>query len=236
MTDRQQEILKLLDTHRAVSVHELSATLYVSEPTIRRDMAILEKAGALRRVHGGALLTGCEGIVPLMMRDGEHSAQKERIARRAAELVPDGATILFDASSTVRRMLKYLTARRRLTIITNNARVFDELGACNAEVYCTGGRFNRGNHAFVGPAAENFVREISVDMFFFSSQGVSIDGEISDNSEQETSLRRAMLGSARRSIFLMDASKLGVRCTFRLCGHEQVSDFICDVPLPFLKQ
>ena len=83
MTERQREILGMLDARRAVSVRELSSALYVSEATIRRDMAILEKAGALRRVHGGALPAGCEGIVPLMMRDGEHSAQKERIARRA---------------------------------------------------------------------------------------------------------------------------------------------------------
>lgn len=234
MTERQQEILGLLDARRAVSVRELSSALYVSEATIRRDMAILEKAGALRRVHGGALPAGCEGIVPLMMRDGEHSAQKERIARRAAELVPDGATILLDASSTVRRMLKYLGGRRGLTIITNNARVFDELGACDAEVYCTGGRFNRENHAFVGSAAEAFVRGISADMLFFSSQGVSLSGDISDNSEQETALRRTMLDSAERSIFLMDASKLGVRCTFRLCSHDRVSEFVCDAPLPFL--
>ena len=235
MTERQQEILRLLDARRAVSVHELSSALYVSEATIRRDMSILERAGALRRVHGGALPAGCEGVVPLMMRDGEHSAQKERIARRAAALVPDGATILLDASSTVRRMLKYLGSRRGLTIITNNARVFEELGASDAEAYCTGGRFCRENHAFVGPAAEAFVRGVSADMLFFSSQGVSLGGDISDNSEQETALRRAMLDSAERSIFLMDASKLGVRCTFRLCGHERVSEFICDAPLPFLK-
>ena len=233
MTERQREILGMLDARRAVSVRELSSALYVSEATIRRDMAILEKAGALRRVHGGALPAGCEGIVPLMMRDGEHSAQKERIASRAAAMVPDGATILMDASSTVRRMLKYLANRRGLTIITNNQRAFDELGASDAAVYCTGGRFSRENHAFVGPAAEAFVRGISADMLFFSSQGVSAEGEISDHSEAETALRRCMLDCAERRVFLMDASKLGVKCTFRLCGRERVSDFLCDVPLPW---
>lgn len=38
---------------------------------------------------------------------------------------------------------------------------------------------------------------------------------------------------AERRVFLMDASKLGVKCTFRLCGRERVSDFLCDVPLPW---
>lgn len=233
MTERQQEILSHLDVRGAMSIRELAAVLFVSEASVRRDVALLEKAGALRRVHGGVLPTGVESVVPLLVRDGEHSAQKERIASRAAEMVPDGATILLDASSTVRRMLKYLAHKRGLTIITNNDRVFDELGACDAEVYCTGGRFNRENHAFVGPAAESFVRGISADMLFFSSQGISHSGEISDNSELETALRRIMLDRAGKRVFLMDASKLGVKCTFRLCGRERVSDFLCDVPLPW---
>ena len=228
MTERQQEILARLESRGAMSIHELAAALFVSEASIRRDVALLEKDGALRRVHGGVLPAGGESVVPLLVRDGEHSAQKERIACRAAEMVPDGATILLDASSTVRRMLKYLARKRGLTIITNN-----DLGASDAAVYCTGGRFNRENHAFVGPAAEAFVRGISADMLFFSSQGVSLEGEISDHSEAETALRRCMLDCAEKRVFLMDASKLGVKCTFRLCGRERVSDFLCDVPLPW---
>lgn len=233
MTERQQEILARLESRGALSIHELAKALFVSEASIRRDVALLEKAGALRRVHGGVLPASGESVVPLLVRDAEHSAQKERIACRAAEMVPDGATILLDASSTVRRMLKYLARKRGLTIITNNDRVFDELGASDAEVYCTGGRFNRENHAFVGPAAEAFVRGISADILFFSSQGASLEGEISDHSEAETALRRCMLERAKRRVFLMDASKLGVQCTFRLCGREQVSDFLCDIPLPW---
>ena len=102
MTERQQEILSHLDVRGAMSIRELAAVLFVSEASVRRDVALLEKAGALRRVHGGVLPAGVESVVPLLVRDGEHSAQKERIASRAAEMVPDGATILLDASSTVR--------------------------------------------------------------------------------------------------------------------------------------
>ena len=112
MTERQQEILARLESRGAMSIHELAAALFVSEASIRRDVALLEKDGALRRVHGGVLPAGGESVVPLLVRDGEHSAQKERIACRAAEMVPDGATILLDASSTVRRMLKYLARKR----------------------------------------------------------------------------------------------------------------------------
>lgn len=152
---------------------------------------------------------------------------------REAALVHDGDVILLDASSTVRRMMKYLAERKNLTIITNNERIIAELGACRAQVYCVGGAYNRENHAFMGPAAEAFVRTMRADTLFFSSQGVSEDGEISDHSEAETSLRRAMLERAQRRVCLMDASKIGVRGTFRLCGRDEVDVFICEKKLPW---
>lgn len=232
MTDRQQQILAILADAPAATIKSLAGTLYVSEASVRRDIARLEQEGMVHRVYGGVMLaTRDSSVVPLSMRDGEHSAQKEHIARMAAALVPDGATIMLDASSTVRRMVKYLSERKRLTIITNNERIFSELGASDATVYCTGGLYHRENHAFAGPAAEAFLRTVSADMLFFSSQGISPDGEITDFSESETALRRVMLERAAKRICLMDSSKLGVRGTFHLCNLDAVDILLSEKPL-----
>lgn len=234
MTDRQRQILMILNQRQAMTVKALAKELFISEASVRRDVAQLEKEGSVRRVYGGVLPAAREStVVPLSMRDGEHSAQKERIARMAAAMVPDGATIMLDASSTVRRMVKYLADRKGLTIITNNERIFGELGASDAAVYCTGGAYFRENHAFAGPAAEAFVRTMSAGILFFSSQGVSRDGEISDFSEAETSLRRVMLERAEKRICLMDSSKVGVRGIFTLCGRDCVDVFVSEKPLPW---
>ncbi len=232
--DRRTAILEVLNRRNAASIRELAALVYASEASVRRDVAALEEKGMVRRVYGGVLLSRCENtVVPLAMRDGEHSAQKEKLARQASALVEDGDTILLDASSTVRRMVKYLAGKKNLTIITNNHRIPGELGACDARVYCTGGEYVRENHAFAGPAAEAFVRSIWADKLFFSSQGVTREGEISDFSERETSLRRVMLERAGQKICLVDASKIGRQCVFQLCGREQVDIFVCDCELPW---
>ena len=89
------------------------------------------------------------------------------------------------------------------------------------------------SHAFVGPAAENFVRSVSVDILFFSSQGITEDGEISDVCEEETHLRRVMLSRAKKKILLCDSSKIGVRGDFLLCRREDVDMIICDKKLPW---
>lgn len=233
--ERRRQLLAILEKEHSASVHSLSARLYASEASVRRDVAALEKEGLVRRVYGGVLLSEYENaVVPLAVRDDDHAAAKELLARRAAAMVGDDETIFLDASSTVRRMVRHLRGRKGLTIITNNQRIFDELEHCEARVYCTGGEYSRENHVFAGPAAERFVRSVTADWLFFSSQGISEDGEVSDYSEQETSLRRAMIERSHKRVCLMDASKLGRRCAFSLCSREEIDVLLCDAKTDFL--
>lgn len=232
--ERQQNILNILQHRGSASVRELSAAVFASEASVRRDIEALEKQGYVKRIYGGVILSKHENsVIPLDLRDPEHSAIKEQLARRAATLVPDGATVLIDASSTTRRILRYLDHRRDLRVITNNLRLLQEAQDPAIQFYGTGGAYDPTNHAFVGPAAEAYVRGISADIFFFSSQGITEDGEITDVSEEETSLRRIMLSRAKRRVFLCDSSKIGIRRVFTLCDRHEVDEIICDVPLPW---
>ena len=172
-------------------------------------------------------------VTPLGLRDGENGAIKEILAKRAAELVRDGDTVLMDSSSTVRRIVKHLYGKRDVKIITNNARIFAECEDPSIELLCTGGYYDAEEHAFVGSAAERYVQGVNADIFFFSSSALSNEGEISDVSEVETALRRVMLTRARRRVFLCDSSKLGDRRTFVVCNKDDVTDIICDKKLPF---
>ena len=52
--DRERKIIQLVKEKNYISVKELTKLLYVSEPTIRRDLTLLEKKGLLKRNRGGA--------------------------------------------------------------------------------------------------------------------------------------------------------------------------------------
>lgn len=232
--DRQQKILKYLTERQSATVKELSLLVYASEASVRRDIEAMEKEGYVRRVYGGVILSDYKNSeVPISLRDAENPEIKDRIAKRAAMMIPDGSTILLDSSSTTRRILKYVGQVRDLRIITNNLAAFGELEHCDAEIYCTGGTFRRCSHDFIGPAAEQYLRQVSADIVFFSSQGITEDGEITDVSEEQCSIRRAMMERAARRVFLCDSSKIGIRRVFTLCRKEDVDDIICDVPLPW---
>ena len=225
--ERQEEILEYLRVRRFASIAELAERLYTSQATVRRDVEKLSALGAIKTVYGGVVLTEYEKTpVPIFFRDKENSATKDRIAEKAAELVCDNSTVIFDSSSTVRRMCKHIITRKGLTVITNNLRVCQELKNSDVRVVCTGGSLVSGRECFVGHFAENFIRQIKADALFFSSQGVSDNGDITDSSEEEIALRRAMIESSKEQYFLCDGSKVGKDFPFVLCNITDINTWI----------
>jgi DNA-binding LacI/PurR family transcriptional regulator len=61
--ERHELILRSLRRHGRLRVAELAAELGVSAITVRRDLAELDSAGLLRRVHGGAVGTSAAGAI-----------------------------------------------------------------------------------------------------------------------------------------------------------------------------
>ena len=224
---RQAEILNHLQKAHFASISELSGLIYTSEATVRRDIKRLEERGAVKSVYGGVVITEYQNSpVPIYLRDKENSAIKEQIAEKAAKLVKDNSTVIFDSSSTVRRMCKHITSRQGLTIITNNLRVCEELSDSNIKVICTGGTLITKRDCFAGHFAEELIRRVKADMLFFSSQGISGSGDITDSSEEEVALRKTMFESSREQYFLCDPSKIGKEFPFVLCKIDDVTKTI----------
>ena len=87
-------------------VTELASLLDVSDMTIRRDLDVLDEAGSLVKVHGGAKVsTEHSADEPgFDANSALHTAEKEAIARAAADLVEGGATIGLMAGTTTWRL------------------------------------------------------------------------------------------------------------------------------------
>ena len=227
--ERQQNIVDYLTETRTAKISELAAKLYTSEASIRRDIFALEAAGVVTRVYGGVVLSQYRNeVLPAELRVSENSEAKNMIAQQAAELIQDGDTIIFDNSSTVMSICKYIRKRKNLKIFTNNLSICRELRDTDITVYSTGGEYYKKRAAFLGPSAETFLRSVNADSVFFSCNGLSDDGILTDASEAEISMRRVMLEQARNKYFLCDSSKLGSLHTFKLCEASDLTEIICD--------
>ena len=224
---RQQQILQILELLQFASVAELAARLYVSGATVRRDVAQLEKKGLVKAVYGGVVKTRFEKeVVPVSMRDRENSAIKEELARAAAARIGEHDTVIFDSSSTVRRICRYIRERKHLTVITNNLRVCEQLKDTEVTVLCTGGCLLKRRDCFAGAGAEQFLRGVRATAVFFSAQGLTAQGDIVDSSPEETALRQVMLAQSSRQYFLCDPSKEGKEYPYIIANLSDITEKI----------
>lgn len=227
--ERQEQILNTLHTKQFCSVKQLASQLFVAPITVRRDLVEMEAAGLIKRCHGGAsILDSQNRSVPFELRSRENASAKAAIARKACKLINQGDTIFLDASTTVSHMVDYIETDSGLTIITNSIQVLEKLKGRGIRCYLTGGKLLENSSALVGRIAEDTVSSLFADCFFFSSQGISEDGVITDFSEEETRLRKCMIANAKRSVFLYDHSKLGKRFLFKVCHTDELSAVITE--------
>src|ERR671931_1492435 len=115
--ERQQEILRLARESGRVDVVSLAEEFQVTAETIRRDLKALDRAGLVRRVHGGAIPAGRLDFEPdLAEREGTSTDEKDRIAKAALTELPSEGTMILDAGTTVARLAAALPLEASLTV------------------------------------------------------------------------------------------------------------------------
>jgi DeoR/GlpR family transcriptional regulator of sugar metabolism len=132
--ERRERIAELVEIDQRVNVADLTERFGVTDASIRRDLTILENAGRLRRVHGGAVGRGGQlsnGVYAIKLR--ARREQKARIAAVAARLVRTGEVVLFDSGTTVAQvaaqMPSSLRAANAITAVTHSLPVIEEIGS-----------------------------------------------------------------------------------------------------------
>ena len=200
-----------------VSVAALAAELGVSEVTVRTDLDGLERTGALRRVHGGALpATGSvreSSVETTAERDAD---VKRRIGRKAAGLVADGSSLLLDVGSTTLAVARALVARSDLTdvvVITNGLSIALALEPAipRFTVVVTGGTLRPLQHSLVNPMVSAALAGLHVDLAIIGCTGIDDSGNVTNVNLPEAEVKREMMAAAARRILVADASKIGRR-------------------------
>ena len=127
--ERQEKILSLLSENVSISVAKLSKLLYVSQPTVRRDLNELERQKKVIRTHGGVVIRNApDNEIPLLWREEQNNASKKKIAEKAAEYIHNGDIIFMDASSTVSYIIPHLKAYSDIIVVTNSPKISLKLG------------------------------------------------------------------------------------------------------------
>lgn len=231
--ERQQAILLKARTHGRVEVVSLAEELAVTTETVRRDLTVLERAGVVRRVHGGAIPVERLGFEPAVAtRDTVMTAEKERIAKAAlAELPPDGSIIL-DAGTTTGRLADALPADTELTVVVNSPALASRLaGRPNLTVLMLGGRVRGRTLATVDDWAVKPLEQLCVDVAFIATNGLTLSRGLTTPDVAEAAVKRAMIGAARRTVLLADHAKVGNDYLARFASLTDIDVLITDTGL-----
>ena len=224
--EREAAILEYLAKYKQASVGELCSALFVSEPTIRRDLATLNMSGKIIRTHGGAAHRSELGEnLPLSMRERENSEAKAIIGKKCLELINDGDTVMVDGSSTALALLQELCDKKSVVVVTNSAKAPLILADTKVKTFVTGGELAADAHVFVGSYAEDFLRSFNADVCFFSVRTLTRDGALTDNAIAENSVRRVMLSRSKKRVLMLNSEKIGEPCINTLCALDNV-DFV----------
>ena len=228
--ERELEIRKILTQKGYASVQELSQWLYASPSSIRRDLATLEKRGLVKRSYGGAeLVKNSSQILPFATRAHQNIPAKKAIARKAAQMVPDGGILFLDQSSSAFFVACELQGRSDLTVLTNNVEILSLLSQTNLEVLSCGGRLSRSNrNCLVGSDAQIAFSQIRADLLFFSSKALSHSGVIWDCDREEVCLRQTMMQHAQKRVFLCACEKFGQQAAYRQCSIDEIDCVITE--------
>nr|WP_296770256.1 DeoR/GlpR family DNA-binding transcription regulator [Rhodococcus sp. (in: high G+C Gram-positive bacteria)] len=211
--ERQQSIAELISTRGRISVADLSSTYGVTTETVRRDLAVLDRIGVVRRVHGGAVpasaLTSTEPGVS--EREYTRAEQKDAIAAAAlAYLPPTGGSAVLDAGTTTGRLAALLTSERELTLVTNSIPIAARVAPLNGiALRVLGGRVRGTTQAAVGEEALGALEWLRVDVAFIGTNALSVGHGLSTPDSDEAAVKRAMVRTANHVVVLADSSKIG---------------------------
>ncbi|UZX01631.1 DeoR/GlpR transcriptional regulator [Arthrobacter sp. CDRTa11] len=240
--ERQQQIAELVAGSGRVSVNLLAERFRITTETVRRDLATLESAGTIRRVHGGAVAADRFSTTEESIKERaiKRPDQKMRIAQAALALVPrtSSGSILIDGGTTTEVLADLLSRRTavepsgagiELVVITHAVPIAAKLSSTpGIALEILGGRVRGLTQAAVGQATVDAARRIRPDIAFIGTNGIHARFGLSTPDPEEAAVKAAFVHSARRIVVLADSSKLDAETLVQFASLKDLDTLITD--------
>ncbi|WP_093990125.1 DeoR/GlpR family DNA-binding transcription regulator [Flavimaricola marinus] len=230
---RHPEIIEMARQEGKVTVEGLAAHFGVTLQTIRRDLTELAEAGALARVHGGAVLPSGTSNIGYEDRRVLNEAGKRRMGDVCARLIPNGASVFLNIGTTTEAVARALVQHRDLLVVTNNMNVASILTphpAC--ELILAGGQLRRADGGLTGNLAVQSIRAFKFDLAVIGCSALDADGDLLDFDIAEVGVSQAIIEQSRKTILVADHSKFQRSAPARIASLKAIDVFVTDRVLP----
>jgi DeoR family fructose operon transcriptional repressor len=228
--DRQRAIYMLALRQGSVDVADLAQRYGVTTETIRRDLSDMQDRQLLRRVHGGAIPIERMNHEPMVeARDMVNAEEKLRIATKAVAEVPERGSVIIDSGSTGQRLAEVFPVDRDVHVVTNSlltALTLSRRGLRDLTVL--GGSVRTKRHAMVDETTCAELAHMAIDVLFMSCDGLSFQHGLTTPYREERTIKRAMIGCARRVVAMVDHSKFGNVQMFSFASFDEIDVLVTD--------
>ena len=230
---RQQLILQQVARGGSVRVEELAAKLGVSEMTVYRDIAELEKSD-LVQLNRKEITAAESSLIEASarLRIATNAATKNEISRLSRQFLRSGMSVALDDSSTNLPLVENLESLAPLTVITNAEflaqRVREQKGI---RLILLGGTYEAWADSYFGDLTELAVSQLNIDICIMSATAIN-HGYCFHPDQQVTKFKRALLAASRRKILVADASKFRRSALFKVGPLRAFDTAIIDSDTP----
>lgn len=221
--ERYNEILRLVNEKKTVTVQELTEVLDTSESTIRRDLTTLHKKGSLIKVHGGATALSVEGMTrdaSLTVRRDMNIEEKVAIAKYAAALIEKDDFVYLDAGSSVDLMIDYI-AEQEAIYVTNAIGHAQKLLQKGCRVFLLGGELKEVTEAIVGAQAIDSLKRYNFTKGFFGANGVHRERGLTTPDITEALVKEKAMEQCANCYVLADSTKINQISSVTFAGFEE---------------
>lgn len=241
MEKRRNAIVDFINVRGAVSFAQLKdAFPHVSEMTLRTDLKVLDDARRILRIHGGAksvqVLIGTDDF--LNRKSVRNIPQKQKIAEKALTLLRPDTTVFLDSGSTATVFAAKFPDQSNLIYTTGLSCATELANLSRPTVMLPGGKLNRYSQSVFGFSAIRELQDVNFHQAFLGITGYHAAAGFSCGIRDEAILKQTAARQSDQVIVLMDSSKIGVKCSFHICGLQDIDIIVSDGMLPeeFLMQ
>ncbi len=232
LNERQNEILRLLKEQKKVNVNKLAKLFYVSEATIRRDLAEMNGMGLVERSHGGAILPENSEEISIFFRMEKNATEKERAATKALPHIPPFKSVFIDSSSTALALAERMDFSYK-TVVTNNLQTATQLSKKpNVTLIMLGGIVQYNTISATGSWTARQLDDFKFDLMISSCAAV-LDGNAYERSIDQKEIKRAAFERSEKRVLLIDHTKFGAHGAYRWNALEAYDLVATDSPPPY---
>lgn len=236
--ERRSQIAQVVREQGKVFVADLVRQYNLTETSIRRDLILLEKERRLKRIHGGAVsIPGNFRTDTFAEKEKLQIRAKDSLGKVAAKMISQGHIILLASGTTTLQVVRHIPSELRMnnliTLVTTSLPIANELLTWpSPNLTILGGIYLPDYQATVGPQTINLLNDITADIAFLGADGLTVKGGATTANVLIAEADRKMVERARKTVLVVDSSKIGQAGFVPICPISSFNMLITDSNAP----